>query len=110
MGLGPLGIWEIIIIVGVVLLVFGPAQLPKIARGVGKAFKTGKDMKDEITGLVLDEDPPPKKRRSPESSEGAESAGAGTHGSNGEASDSSDTDASGEQTGSSDRPNEPSER
>lgn len=58
MRFGPLGIWEIIVIVGVALLVFGPAQLPKIARGVGKAFKSVKDMKEEITGVVLDDEAP----------------------------------------------------
>jgi len=57
MGLGPLGIWEILVIVGVALLIFGPAKLPDIARGVGKAFKSFKDVKDEVTGAVLDDGP-----------------------------------------------------
>lgn len=57
MGFGPLGIWEIIAIVGVALLIFGPARLPEIARGVGKAIRSVKNVKDEITGVVLDEEP-----------------------------------------------------
>ncbi len=57
MGIGPLGIWEILVIVGVALLIFGPAKLPEIARGVGKAVKSFRDVKDEVTGAVLDDEP-----------------------------------------------------
>ena len=65
MRVGPVGIWEIVVIVGVALLIFGPSQLPKLARGVGKAVKTARDLKDEVTGAVLDdEDVSGKKRAS----------------------------------------------
>lgn len=67
MRFGPLGIWEILVIVGVALLIFGPTQLPKIARGVGKAFKSAKDFKDEMTGAVLDDEAP--RRRSVEAAQ-----------------------------------------
>lgn len=62
---GPIGIWEIVVIVGVALLIFGPSQLPKLARGAGKALKSVRDLKDEVTGAVLDdEEPTVSKKRS----------------------------------------------
>jgi sec-independent protein translocase protein TatA len=45
------GHWEIIVLLVVVLLIFGPSQLPKLAKGIGKSiqsFKSGiKDAEDE---------------------------------------------------------------
>lgn len=60
MNFGPVGIWEIVIIVGLALLIFGPSQLPKLARGAGKTVKTVRegvqDVKDELTGAVVDKE------------------------------------------------------
>ena len=46
-----LGHWEIIVLLVVVLLIFGPSQLPKLAKGIGKSiqsFKSGiKDSEQE---------------------------------------------------------------
>ena len=46
-----LGHWELIVLLVVVLLIFGPSQLPKLAKGIGKSiqsFKSGmKDAQDE---------------------------------------------------------------
>jgi sec-independent protein translocase protein TatA len=60
MRLGPLGIWEMLIILVVVLLVFGPRRLPEMAKGMGQAvreFRKGiRDMKDEIEKEVSDDD------------------------------------------------------
>ncbi len=39
MNFGPIGIQEILIIVVVALLIFGPRQLPKIAKDAAKAVK-----------------------------------------------------------------------
>ena len=64
MRFGPVGIWEIVVIVAVVLLIFGPSQLPKLARGAGKAMKTARDLKDEVTGAVLDDEESSDKKRS----------------------------------------------
>ncbi|MEM7736406.1 MAG: Sec-independent protein translocase protein TatB [Deinococcota bacterium] len=60
MRVGPLGIWEMLIILVVVLLVFGPRRLPEMAKGMGQAvreFRKGiRDMKDEIESEVSKDD------------------------------------------------------
>jgi sec-independent protein translocase protein TatA len=39
--------WELIVLLVVVLLIFGPSQLPKLAKGIGTSIKSFKDgMKD----------------------------------------------------------------
>ena len=56
MRIGPLGIWEIIIILVVVLLIFGPSRLPEMAKGIGQSvreFRKGiRGMKDDISAEV----------------------------------------------------------
>lgn len=37
--LGMLGTWEIIIIVAVILLIFGPSKLPQLGTGIGKMLR-----------------------------------------------------------------------
>lgn len=55
--LGKLGPMEILVILGLLLLVFGPKRLPDIGRSLGKGLKelrdAGKDMKKSIS---LDDD------------------------------------------------------
>lgn len=50
--IGPVGTWEIIIIVLVVLLLFGAKKIPELMKGIGKGirgFKEGmKGIEDEI--------------------------------------------------------------
>ena len=50
--IGPLGIWELLIILVVFLLVFGHRRLPELAKGLGQSvteFRKGiRDMKDDI--------------------------------------------------------------
>jgi len=36
--IGPFGIWEILIILALVLMLFGPRKLPELARGIGQAI------------------------------------------------------------------------
>lgn len=52
-GFGPVGIWEMIFIVIVILLLFGAKKLPEVGSGLGKAIgnfkKTLKDGDDEAS-------------------------------------------------------------
>jgi sec-independent protein translocase protein TatA len=63
----PLGIawWEILLVLLLVLLVFGPKRLPEMGRSLGRGFR---EFKESITGQSKDEDselaerelPPPR--------------------------------------------------
>lgn len=52
MRIGPLGIWELLIILVVVLLIFGPRRLPEMAKGLGQSvreFRKGiRDIKNDF--------------------------------------------------------------
>ena len=50
----PFGVawWEILLILLLVLLVFGPKRLPEMGRSLGKGFR---EFKDSITGDSKDE-------------------------------------------------------
>ena len=54
-----LGSTEILLIVLVILLLFGPSQIPKMARGFGQAIREFKKAQREI-GDELERDPPPQ--------------------------------------------------
>jgi sec-independent protein translocase protein TatA len=55
MRIGPFGIWEILIILVVVLLVFGPRRLPEMAKGLGQSVRAfRKEMRDIKADLDLD--------------------------------------------------------
>ena len=45
--IGPIGLTEILVISGVVLLVFGPKRLPELAKGMGKGIR---DFKKALEG------------------------------------------------------------
>ena len=53
MRIGPFGIWEIVIIVVVVLLLFGANRLPELARATAR---TVRDVRKEIRDLKADLD------------------------------------------------------
>lgn len=59
MRIGPLGGWEILIILLVVVLIFGASRLPKIARGLGESTRELKkgfqDLQDDIDSDKRDE-------------------------------------------------------
>lgn len=59
MRIGPLGGWEILVILVVVLLIFGSSRLPKIARGLGESTRELKkgfqDLKDDIESDKADD-------------------------------------------------------
>lgn len=60
MRIGPLGLPEIIIILVVILLIFGPRRLPEMAKGIGQSvreFRKGiRDMKDDFEEAVQEDD------------------------------------------------------
>ncbi len=50
-----LGFWEIILILCVVLMVFGPNKLPEVGRSLGKGIREFKKASKEITDSIKDE-------------------------------------------------------
>jgi sec-independent protein translocase protein TatA len=66
----PFGVawWEILLILLLVLLVFGPKRLPEMGRSLGRGFR---EFKESITGQDKDEPkaaelPPPEAAEAPE--------------------------------------------
>ena len=57
-------VWEILILLLVVLLVFGPKRLPEMGRSLGKGMR---EFKDSITGKDDDQAqlPPPQQQQEP---------------------------------------------
>lgn len=51
-----IGIWEILILLLVVLLVFGPKRLPEMGRSLGRGMR---EFKDSISGKDFDDDDRP---------------------------------------------------
>ena len=49
--IGPFGIWELLIILLVVLLLFGAQRLPQVARGIGESVR---EFRKGIRGLKED--------------------------------------------------------
>ena len=53
MRVGPLGIWELLAILAIILLIFGARRLPEIGSSLGRGIRTfksavtGEDEKDE---------------------------------------------------------------
>lgn len=60
------GGWEIWAILAVVLLLFGPTQLPKLAKMFGKSAKALKEGMNEGMNELDDIDAEPKKAEKPE--------------------------------------------
>jgi sec-independent protein translocase protein TatA len=52
-----LGPWEILIIAGVIILLFGATKMPKMARSLGQSMRI---LKAETKGMRHDEDVEPK--------------------------------------------------
>ncbi len=50
--MGRIGFWEIVVIIGVFVVLFGAKKIPEIASALGKALKefkkAGKDVEDDI--------------------------------------------------------------
>jgi sec-independent protein translocase protein TatA len=54
-----IGIWEVLILLLVVLLVFGPKRLPEMGRSLGRGMR---EFKDSISGKDFEDDEPARRR------------------------------------------------
>lgn len=54
-----IGVWELVIILVVILIIFGPGKLPEVGKAVGKTFRSFKDaqksVEKDIASAVKDE-------------------------------------------------------
>jgi sec-independent protein translocase protein TatA len=62
-----IGIWEILILLLVVLLVFGPKRLPEMGRSLGRGMR---EFKDSVSGKDFEDDEPGSRPAAPELSAG----------------------------------------
>ena len=69
MHIGPLGLPEIIIILVVVLVIFGPKNLPKLGKAVGRTFK---NLREGMDSGKDDEEEPAKAPAKDETAQAAE--------------------------------------
>ena len=60
-----LGIWEIVILVGILALLFGTKGVPKMARRLGTGLREVKDAVDEVDPRKMLEAPASKPRTAP---------------------------------------------
>jgi sec-independent protein translocase protein TatA len=56
--MGRIGFWEIVVILGVFILLFGAKKIPEIAAAIGKALREFKKAGEEVerTGATSDSD------------------------------------------------------
>ena len=64
MRLGPLGIWEILAILAVILLIFGARRLPEIGSSMGKGIRTFKNALMGEDDKQQPQEPPPAAKSS----------------------------------------------
>ncbi len=75
MGIGGLGMGEMILIFLVVLLLFGAKRLPEIGSSLGKGIREFKSSMREIEGEFKSMDEPPKRQVPPAQSQSTEEEG-----------------------------------
>ena len=61
---GPIGVWEMVIILVIALIVFGPRKLPELGRSLGKSLGEFKRASNELRN-TLDEEIRIEERRAP---------------------------------------------
>ena len=54
--IGPLGMWEIVLILVIALIIFGPGKLPEVGKAVGRGLKEFKSAANSITSDDGDKD------------------------------------------------------
>lgn len=69
-----LGGQEIGLLFLIVLLIFGPSQIPKMARGLGQAIREFRKAQREITDEINREETPAEKETTPKAVEKSQSA------------------------------------
>ncbi len=78
MRIGPFGVWEILIILIVVLLIFGPRRLPEMAKGLGQSVrefrKEMRNIKDDFNVDEPRDTPGPRSGVSPATVQEAQEA------------------------------------
>jgi TatA/E family protein of Tat protein translocase len=52
---GPIGVWEMVIILIIALIVFGPRKLPELGRSLGKSLREFKSASNELRNTLDDE-------------------------------------------------------
>ena len=72
---GPIGVWEMVIILVIALIVFGPRKLPELGRSLGKSLGEFKRASNELRN-TLDEEIRVEERRVPKASPPAAAGGA----------------------------------
>ena len=73
--LGEFSIWHMIILFVIVLLIFGPKNLPKVGQALGKGIREFKDAARGITSeLEQDQRPSPPPRETPRQDNTVESS------------------------------------
>ena len=55
-----LGGTELLVLFVIILLIFGPSQIPKMARGIGQALREFRKAQREISDEIQREEPPAK--------------------------------------------------
>jgi sec-independent protein translocase protein TatA len=63
---GKVGIWEVVIILGLLLVIFGPKKLPELGRSVGKTLKEFRRSSaglDSDEAVIIEEDSPKTKAK-----------------------------------------------
>jgi len=61
--MGKIGTWELLLILGILVLLFGAAKLPAIGRGLGEGIRNFKDsFRDGSGGSTKEEDNRPDKK------------------------------------------------
>jgi len=68
-----IGIWELLIILLVILIIFGPGKLPEVGKAIGKAMKSfrdaQRDIETDIKGAMKEPEENVKKAESSEKKE-----------------------------------------
>ncbi|WP_227763599.1 twin-arginine translocase TatA/TatE family subunit [Zhaonella formicivorans] len=50
-----IGPWELILILGIALIIFGPGKLPEVGKAIGKSFREFKNAASDVTEQVKEE-------------------------------------------------------